>query len=222
MRKFFALLAVLVMPMTLSAQTGLIGGPDFVGNSNFYKITYLESGGASYWHSMWAFDWNGSVATDSTLLFCKIAGCASNSFYGQQQPTQTFAFTSPWILGLYVETNGVADATPDGTGYWLYSIAGLNGNTSYLYNFGLTGVKQDDRTTFVPNSNVSVLDVYGWEDIRGGNGVAGGDRDFNDAIFTIEDSGTPTEVVPEPATMTLLATGLAGMIGAGMKRKRNK
>ena len=33
--------------------------------------------------------------------------------------------------------------------------------------------------------------------------------------------GRPNEVVPEPVTMTLLATGLAGMALAGRKRRRN-
>jgi hypothetical protein len=222
MFKKLLIMLLLLAPVGASAQTGLTGGPDFIGTSNDYSVTYLESGGASYWHSMWAFDWDGTTASDSTLLFCKVAGCASNTFYGQQQGPSTFGFTSPWILGLYVETNGIADVTPDGSGFWLYSIAALNSNTSYLYNFGSTGVYRDDRTTFVPNTNGNPLTVYGWEDIRGERGVAGGDRDFNDAIFTLEslDGGTGQEIVPEPATMTLLAMGLVGIAGAGKRRKK--
>ena len=43
------------------------------------------------------------------------------------------------------------------------------------------------------------------------------DADFNDVVFAV--SGT-TSVVPEPLTMTLVATGLAGMGGAGVFRRR--
>ena len=57
--------------------------------------------------------------------------------------------------------------------------------------------------------------VIGFEDIYGG-----GDFDYNDAIFAIKGVSTST---PEPVTMSLLATGLAGMGGAGaMKRRRKK
>lgn len=35
-----------------------------------------------------------------------------------------------------------------------------------------------------------------------------------------DDPGTPTEVVPEPATMALLATGLMGMAAANLRRRR--
>ena len=55
--------------------------------------------------------------------------------------------------------------------------------------------------------------VIGFEDILGG-----GDEDYNDAIFAVRGVTT----VPEPVTMTLLATGLAGMGGAGVLKRRRK
>ena len=55
--------------------------------------------------------------------------------------------------------------------------------------------------------------IVGFEDILGG-----GDEDYNDAIFAV----TGVTAVPEPITMTLLATGLAGMGGAGAIRRRKK
>jgi len=44
------------------------------------------------------------------------------------------------------------------------------------------------------------------------------DHDYNDLVFAVRGA----TVVPEPVTMSLLATGLAGMGGAGMFRRRRK
>ena len=44
------------------------------------------------------------------------------------------------------------------------------------------------------------------------------DDDFNDVVFAVKGATT----TPEPVTMSLLATGLAGMGGAGIFKRRKK
>jgi hypothetical protein len=50
------------------------------------------------------------------------------------------------------------------------------------------------------------------------------DNDYNDFYVLINPlfDPPPGEVVPEPMTMSLLATGLLGMGGASMSRRRRK
>lgn len=61
--------------------------------------------------------------------------------------------------------------------------------------------------------------IAGLEDI---NARTGGDRDYNDVMFKVEGVNGPLDIVPEPATMTLLAAGLAGMAAAGRRRRKSK
>lgn len=59
-----------------------------------------------------------------------------------------------------------------------------------------------------------------FEDIREVNPDLTPDHDFNDLVFGVTQSTSTT--VPEPVTMTLLATGLASMSGAAIWKRRRK
>ena len=60
--------------------------------------------------------------------------------------------------------------------------------------------------------------VVAFEDIREVDPTLPPDHDYNDVIFGVEQM--PSTATPEPVTMTLLATGLAGMGGTSMLRRR--
>ena len=60
--------------------------------------------------------------------------------------------------------------------------------------------------------------VVAFEDIREVDPDFPPDHDYNDIIFGVEQM--PNTAVPEPVTMSLLATGLAGMAGTSLVRKR--
>jgi hypothetical protein len=55
------------------------------------------------------------------------------------------------------------------------------------------------------------------------DGVGGADSEclVTEIDFTNADVGGPT-VTPEPAALSLFATGLVGMAGAGMRRRKNR
>jgi len=63
------------------------------------------------------------------------------------------------------------------------------------------------------------LSLFGFEDVN----YTDSDWDFDNAIFALDSRtvGVGTDVVPEPATLTLLAGGLAGLGVFGRRRRRS-
>ncbi|MFZ5624135.1 MAG: PEP-CTERM sorting domain-containing protein [Gemmatimonadota bacterium] len=84
-------------------------------------------------------------------------------------------------------------------------------NVGYLWAWGNNVAVPTDigYSGFVPNTPFPYGTTYGWDDSG-----AGPDQDNNDFVFAVET------VAPEPVSMTLLATGLAGVAGVGLRRRK--
>ncbi|HET9134009.1 MAG TPA: PEP-CTERM sorting domain-containing protein, partial [Gemmatimonadales bacterium] len=203
-----------------------------------FQVSYAGSS-AGFWHSLWVFSPSDLIGlnpssplipgTTGDLLFCKVAGCLANSGNpGTQAPINVAWTPGTAIFGLYVLPEG----TPDGDGYvpggyWIFSGSPTYNPDGQAHAAYFTDkIFRDDGTTVLATNTASFL--LGFEDkcesdIRNEAGAltcsGGTDWDFNDAVFSFDVTGTPTEIVPEPATMTLLATGLVGMAAARRRRK---
>lgn len=144
-----------------------------------------------------------------------------SSFAPEYQWTAYLAGLMDWTSGT---DNGINDATIQDA-IWVL----MGGNTTtlassfktrdtFLNDFGSTLSLGSGWYNTTPTGNHAVYSD--WSIITCAPEVTGQGCPYQEFIFR-DGTGTTTEITPEPATMTLLATGLLGMAAARKKKRRN-
>ena len=220
-------------PKAFGTDFGL-AAPIFALSGTIGVTYYGWEGTTLYGHTLWAFTGaqlvanaaDGCFAFDvvacgggiaGTSLFTKPFGASSSPYLPGQSPgpwASSFAWTPGTEIIFAIMVN------QDGYFNWFFSgdptrnedgLAHMAYFDSALFPAGVPG---NGGIGVVPQT--AGLNLFGFEDVIYQNS----DWDFDNLIFAI-DAGSitdPQETVPEPATLLLVGSGLAGLASARRRR----
>ncbi len=180
-----------------------------------------------YGHTLWAltslqytanigtgcYAWAGGGSCDGNAMFTKNFGTSTNPYLEQPTPLAPLTYDLTWANG----TEVVFALQVNMNNNWMWFFSGdparnADGLAHVAY-FGTAGVAGNGGVGIIPGT--VGLSAFGFEDVY----YNSSDWDFDNSIFTVDNVSPPTEVVPEPATLTLVGSGLIGLAAARKRRR---
>jgi hypothetical protein len=213
--------------------------PDFGVASPIYALSgsigvtyYGWEGTTVFGHTLWAFNtqqytenlsvgcfwWNPSpscAAIQGVNIASKPYGAASSPYLPGGTPGPIFSSFS-WTPGTEIIFAIMVNQS-DGFNWFFSGDPTRNGDArahmAYFDPVNFPGGAPGNMGVGVVPQTAG-LSLFGFEDVT----YQYSDWDFDNLLFSVDESILPPETVPEPATLVLVATGLSGL--AAMRRRR--